>query len=985
MIVGVFLEGSAWPPDGWRMPTVIVNQTGQQKFPEIYVKGDTIHTIWIDNRDGYYRLYYKRSTDAGYTWSTDVIISQPNEVLPDRKRNISIAGRNNYIYVVYGSQPLSYELRFIRSSDNGSNWSSYKRLATNLSDNPDPSICAASDSIRVAYSHYTGIDDKIYYCASGNNGTSWYNDFFDSPVYPAECPDITTINNRPYVSYTVNPGDCGLIYCAKHTAGSWQVFFVNSGGLWSEFVFPHINADVSGNLYVVFEDTVRRGPELGSIFSFRSTNDGANWIGNFISPGNREGSDFIVLGGDSILITSGNQNVTFGQVVLFTPTEADPRNPFIISSEYTDPPACKPHTCIALGRFARHLIFHTGFASSQNLAYIANEDSLLSNDEAATARNNGRHLIRDPFSGGLHLVYQSQLMVHYAESYNGGVFWQPFHIMENPITQEKEDGRYPTVGLVPGMFIISKPCVVYLQGQGAVQYRWFDDYAAQWHGFTVLPVTLGLEAGPPSIYTQGNQVYLVCSVTHLVQGWSAIYFYQFTYNATAPPVPVMLDYIGWQGLTKGNPTITVDGNGNPHVAWSRVYNPGGDEEIYYSCRTAGSWSQPLNISDQLDRRSAFPNIDCYGNWLSAVWNDEVNGQFDEVWRNRKYIYPPPGLWFGKYPISQSPGIVSEFAVNASHDFTVWNELPASNFDIRYYSDTHGYGWVSQHPEKEHWCHSQLQRDYSPWDLYTVFTRGNNLPYRIICVHGQYGADPPRTGSPLYSVEPGDTTLSPFCRHRDSRIDYGAYQVDYGDQDLTYELSLLDPTFPYHRIKGSIYFSGNGNKTHEVWINGEKKASFAVAANQVKDFEFLLPRSLYENDHKLTISLKNPQNNGAYLAGLKVYRVVATDTIPGGPQSNNSAEMINSGQLKFNPDPFTDRTTITIAGITHSNQTISVKIYDADGRLVRKWVLKKGLTDRPTTFIWDGSNGTCQTVPTGIYFIRVETGNGSLTGKIIKIR
>jgi hypothetical protein len=49
------------------MPAVIVDQTGQQKFPETYVKGDTIHTIWIDNRSGSYRLYYKRSTDAGYT------------------------------------------------------------------------------------------------------------------------------------------------------------------------------------------------------------------------------------------------------------------------------------------------------------------------------------------------------------------------------------------------------------------------------------------------------------------------------------------------------------------------------------------------------------------------------------------------------------------------------------------------------------------------------------------------------------------------------------------------------------------------------------------------------------------------------------------------------------------------------------------------------------------------------------------------------
>ena len=102
----------------------------------------------------------------------------------------------------------------------------------------------------------------------------------------------------------------------------------------------------------------------------------------------------------------------------------------------------------------------------------------------------------------------------------------------------------------------------------------------------------------------------------------------------------MLDYIGWQGLTGGNPTITVDGNGDPHVAWSRVDYLGGDEEVYYSSRTGGSWSQPLNISNQSDLKSAHPNIDCYGNNLSVVWNDEVNGQSDEIWRRKKQINPP---------------------------------------------------------------------------------------------------------------------------------------------------------------------------------------------------------------------------------------------------------------------------------------------------------------------------------------------------------
>ncbi len=905
-------------------------------------------------------------------------------MLQDRKRNFSITGQGNYIYVVYGVQPLSYELRFVRSSDNGTTWGGYGKLVTNLSDNPDPTICASSDSIRVAYRHYTGINNKIYYCASGNNGTTWNHDYFDSPVYPALCPDITTINNRPYVSYAVNPGDHGEMYCARHTEGSWQVFFVYCGGLHTEYVFPHINIDAVNNIYIGFEDTTRLGSGLGWIFIRRSTNGGVDWVGGWVPPANREGSDFTTLGGDSILITSGDLGNIYGQIVLFTPIGIESRNPFIISDEYTDPPSCKPHTCFAQGRYARHLIFHSSMALTQNLAYIANEDTLLSDDEAATAENNGRHLVRDPFSGILHVAYQSRLMVHYAQSFDGGLSWQPFHIMEDPITQEKEDGRYPTIGLIPGWFL-SKPCVAYLQGQGTVQYRWYDDFTSQWRGFTVLPVSLGLEAQAPSIYTQGDQVYLVFSMTFWEgeQIWSAIYFYQFTYDATSPPDPVVLDYIGWQGLMYGYPTITVDGNGDPHVAWSRINVPGGDEEIYYSWRSGGSWSPPLNISIQPDLRSTYPNIDCYGNDLSVVWNDIVNGQFDEIWRNKEDI--PTGHWSGKDPVSASPGIISEYAVNAAHDFTVWNEQPINNFDIRYYSNTYGYGWVSQNSEKEFHCHTQLQRDYTPWDLYTVYTRGDNLPYRIICTRLQFGAGPPGTGTSLYNVEPGDSIISPFCRHRDGHIDYGPYRVDYGNQDITYELSLLDPTFPYHKITGTIYFEGNGNRMHDIWINGEKKGALNVNPNQARNFELLLPRRLYNYDHKITISLKNPQNNGSYLADLKVYRIVTSDTISGGPQSFSITHSSKPMMIMCRPDPFSDRILFTLAGFTKSNNPVNICVYDIGGRIIKKWTIPAISGSCTLKLTWDGTNDVGQMVPAGIYFIRAESGTSSITEKIIKIR
>ena len=38
----------------------------------IAAKEDSIHICWYDSRDGNYEIYYKRSTNGGLNWSSDV-------------------------------------------------------------------------------------------------------------------------------------------------------------------------------------------------------------------------------------------------------------------------------------------------------------------------------------------------------------------------------------------------------------------------------------------------------------------------------------------------------------------------------------------------------------------------------------------------------------------------------------------------------------------------------------------------------------------------------------------------------------------------------------------------------------------------------------------------------------------------------------------------------------------------------------------------
>jgi len=594
----------------------------------------------------------------------------------------------------------------------------------------------------------------------------------------------------------------------------------------------------------------------------------------------------------------------------------------------------------------------------------------------ATAFNCSRHLIRESFSGRLHTVYTSQGWVHYTVSGDGGATWAPYHIFEDPSNQEKEPGDHPAVGLIPA-FLWANPCVVY-KCDNEIKYRYLDGSGA-WQGFTVLNEGSGLTPGLPADATYDDQVYIAFSVMNWMpqmQYMTAVLLYQFTYDATEPPVPVILDQSLSDILYDSKVSLTVDGDGHPHCVWEKKSGTNGNEEIYYSWFDGSNWITPLNITAQPDFRSITPNIDCYGNWLSVVW---CKADASEIWRRQKEIVYD--FWYGASRYSEQYAI-AEYPVNAANDFSVWCEEPDDQFDIRYRSDTWGFGWVSQEPENEYFCHSQLQRDTGPWDLYTIFTKGDITPYRIVFNHQQFGSGG-GTESAFYDVETGFTPPSPFCLHRDSTINYGNYRVDYGRSSLTYRLSLLDPAFPNHKIKGTAYFTGGAEKIHEIWVNGVKKAAFKVKPNQVYDFEALIPRELYRNDHRITLEIKSPNNGGVFLSGLKVYRVITTGN-KGGVQSLADG-ILESARFIVSPNPFNDQLLIKPILPNNTGSSVTVSIYDISGRLVRSLYRSQAECKVSASIVWNGCNELGHAVPAGIYLIQLQSEDRILTEKVIKLQ
>jgi hypothetical protein len=245
--------------------------------------------------------------------------------------------------------------------------------------------------------------------------------------------------------------------------------------------------------------------------------------------------------------------------------------------------------------------------------------------------------------------------------------------------------------------------------------------------------------------------------------------------------------------------------------------------------------------------------------------------------------------------------------------------------------------------------------------------------------------PPRTESPLYTVETGQDSASAFCLQRDGTIRYGNCSVDYANNELIYDLCFLEGLFPFHKIKGTAYFEGNGNKTHEIWINGHKKIALVVKSKQAYNFEILVPRELYQTGHRVTVSIKNPQANGVYLSGLKVYRSIDGKAGNGGPQSAGSGALESWCHLIVTPNPFSNNLKIRLQIPEQSNEKAGIKIYDTAGRLIKSFRQSTSTEHNKSELSWDGCDDNGRQLPGGIYFIELKSGNQSKTEKVIKLR
>jgi hypothetical protein len=214
----IYYKKSSDSGDTWIPGKIITWTAGNCWSPDIAIDlSNNLHVVWEDN-SVHFEIYYKKSMDAGVTWTKDKRITLTET---GAFASAIAVGPSNNLHVVWEDESAGnpnidedYDLYYRKSKDGGAIWSTAKRLTWNSGGSNNPVIAAdPSGNVHMVWSDDTPGNFEIYYKESTDGGTNW------------------ATSKR----LTWNPG-------------------------WSEY--PAIAVDSSGNLHLVWADGTPGNAEI---------------------------------------------------------------------------------------------------------------------------------------------------------------------------------------------------------------------------------------------------------------------------------------------------------------------------------------------------------------------------------------------------------------------------------------------------------------------------------------------------------------------------------------------------------------------------------------------------------------------------------------------------------------------------------------------------------------------------------------------------
>ena len=201
----------------WSEPICLTPNSTAAIYPVIAVNATTIHIAWKDYRNGNPEIYYRRSTDNGKTWEETQRITYNSS----RKNNIYDIGiqvwKNNVYLVWKDYRSGSSEIFFKKSTDNGETWGPDQRLTYDYTPSYSPCMVVDNDNIYIAWEDW-GLRSNICFMKSNNNGVNWTNKTYltsNTAKGDSEQPSLAVWKNHVYLVWQDTRNGKNRIYFKK--------------------------------------------------------------------------------------------------------------------------------------------------------------------------------------------------------------------------------------------------------------------------------------------------------------------------------------------------------------------------------------------------------------------------------------------------------------------------------------------------------------------------------------------------------------------------------------------------------------------------------------------------------------------------------------------------------------------------------------------------------------------------------------------------
>ena len=257
----------------WSADTRLSNGSGESHEASVAVSGSVVHVVWHDNRDGQWEIYYIRSTNDGVNWGAETRIST-NDAFQSSTSSLSVSG--SLVHVVWHDErDGNTEIYYNRSTDGGISWALDSRLTSNNAVSIYPSVSASGSYVHVVWFDNRDGNNEIYYKRSTDGGINWGADTRLSAIpYVSELATLTASGSAVRVVWQdTRDGNNEIYYkCSTDAGSSW--------GPDTRLTFNSANSDapnitVSGsNVHITWQDTRDGNHE---IYYKRSTDGGINW------------------------------------------------------------------------------------------------------------------------------------------------------------------------------------------------------------------------------------------------------------------------------------------------------------------------------------------------------------------------------------------------------------------------------------------------------------------------------------------------------------------------------------------------------------------------------------------------------------------------------------------------------------------------------------------------------------------------------------